>query len=156
MFVFYDPLQTQISNSMADTLNKNKDNFPYFNLTANYRNSSSITVFLSKLIKKFYQNTNVDYSKFSKFDGKKPEFIAANDFDDLVKKSTNKILKLIKEEKFVGRDIAVLSDKSMKPSNNNSQISLRNLLEENGLEVISAREYALPYIREKRKQCYFR
>ena len=36
----------------------------------------------------------------------------------------------------------------MKPSNNNSQISLRNLLEENGLEVISAREYALPYIRE--------
>ena len=66
-------------------------------------------------MKKFYQNTNVDYSKFSKFDGK-PEFIAANDFDDLVKKSTNKILKLIKEEKFVGRDIAVLSDKSMKPS----------------------------------------
>ena len=148
MFVFYDPLQRQISNSMADTLNKNVDNYPYFNLTANYRNSSTITVFLSKLINKFYQNTNVSYSKFSKFDGKKPEFIAANDFDDLVKKSTNKILKLIKEENFVGRDIAVLSDKSMRPSNNNSQMSLRNLLEENGLEVISAREYALPYIRE--------
>ena len=65
---------------MVEILNQNKDNFPYFNLTANYRNSSSITVFLSKLIKKFYQNTNVDYSKFSKFDGKKPEFIAANDF----------------------------------------------------------------------------
>ena len=28
-------------------------------------------------------------------------------------------------------------------------MSLRNLLEENGLEVISARENALPYIREK-------
>ena len=84
----------------------------------------------------------------SKFDGKKPEFISADNFDDLVKKSTNKILKLIKEENFVGRDIAVLSDKSMRPSNNNSQMSLRNLLEENGLEVISAREYALPYIRE--------
>ena len=148
MFIFYDPLQTQISNSMADTLNENKDNFPHFNLTANYRNSSTITVFLSKLINKFYQNTNVGYSKLSKFDGKKPEFISADNFDDMIKKSTNKILKLIKEEKFVGRDIAVLSDKSMKPSNNNSQISLRNLLEENGLEVISAREYALPYIRE--------
>ena len=36
----------------------------------------------------------------------------------------------------------------MRPSNNNSQMSLRNLLEENELEVISAREYALPYIRE--------
>ena len=90
----------------------------------------------------------MSYSKFSKFDGKKPEFIVAEDFDDLVKKSTNKILKLIKEENFVGRDIAVLSDKSMRPSNNNSQMSLRNLLEENELEVISAREYALPYIRE--------
>ena len=148
MFVFYDPLQRQISNSMADTLNENKDNYPYFNLTANYRNSSSITAFLSKLINKFYQNTNASYSKLSKFDGKKPEFISADNFDDLVKKSTNKILKLIKEENFVGRDIAVLSDKSMRPSNNNSQMSLRNLLEENGLEVISAREYALPYIRE--------
>ena len=70
MFVFYDPLQRQISNSMADTLNKNEDNYPYFNLTANYRNSSTITNFLSKLINKFYQNTNVSYSKFSKFDGK--------------------------------------------------------------------------------------
>ena len=57
MFVFYDPLQRQISNSMADTLNKNEDNYPYFNLTANYRNSSTITVFLSKLINKFYQNS---------------------------------------------------------------------------------------------------
>ena len=54
---------------MADTLNENnKDNFPYFNLTANYRNSSTITVFLSKLINKFYQNTNVVYSKLT-FDG---------------------------------------------------------------------------------------
>ena len=30
----------------------------------------------------------------------KPEFISADNFDDLVKKSTNKILKLIKEENF--------------------------------------------------------
>ena len=44
---------------MADTLNKNVDNYPYFNLTANYRNSSTITVFLSKLINKFYQNTKI-------------------------------------------------------------------------------------------------
>ena len=148
MFVFYDPLQRQISNSMADTLNENKDNYPYFNLTANYRNSSTISNFLSKLINKFYQNTNINYSKLSKFDGKKPEFISADNFDDLVKKSTNKILKLIKEENFLGRDIAILSDKSMKPSNNSSQMSLTNLLEDNGLKVISAREYALPYIRE--------
>ena len=48
-------------------VNENKDNFPYFNLTANYRNSSTITNFLSKLINKFYSDVNASYSKFSKF-----------------------------------------------------------------------------------------
>ena len=148
MFLFYDPLQKQISNSMAETLNKNKDNYPYFNLTANYRNSSSITNFLSKLINKFYSDINASYSKFSKFDGKKPEFIVADTFDEIVDKSKNKVLRLIEEEKFNGRDIAILSDLSMKPVNYNSKNSLKLNLEENGLKVISAREYALPYIRE--------
>ena len=36
----------------------------------------------------------------------------------------------------------------MKPSNYDSTNSLRKNLEENSLEVISAREYAMPYIRE--------
>jgi len=36
----------------------------------------------------------------------------------------------------------------MKPSNYNSTNSLRSNLEENNLEVISAREYAIPYIKE--------
>ena len=148
MFLFYDPLQKQISNSMAETLNENKDNFPYFNLTANYRNSSTITNFLSKLINKFYSDVNASYSKFSKFDGKKPEFIVADSFDEIVDKSKNKVLKLISEEKFNGSDIAILSDLSMKPANYNSKNSLRVNLEENKLEVISAREYAMPYIRE--------
>ena len=148
MFLFYDPLQKQISNSMAETLNKNKDNYPYFNLTANYRNSSSITNFLSKLINKFYSDINARYSKFSKFDGKKPEFIVADTFDEIVDKSKNKVLRLIEEEKFNGRDIAILSDLSMKPANYNSKNSLKLNLEENDLEVISAREYAMPYIKE--------
>ena len=148
MFLFYDPLQKQISNSMAETLNENKDNYPYFNLTANYRNSSSITNFLSKLINKFYSDVNASYSKFSKFDGKKPEFIVADSFDEIVDKSKNKVLRLISEEKFNGSDIAILSDLSMKPANYNSKNSLRANLEENDLEVISAREYAMPYIRE--------
>ena len=148
MFLFYDPLQKQISNSMAETLNENKDNFPYFNLTANYRNSSTITNFLSKLINKFYSDVNASYSKFSKFDGKKPEFIVADTFDEIVDKSKNKVLKLISEEKFNGSDIAILNDLSMKPTNYNSKNSLRVNLEENDLEVISAREYAMPYIRE--------
>ena len=148
MFLFYDPLQKQISNSMAETLNENKDNYPYFNLTANYRNSSSITNFLSKLINKFYSDVNASYSKFSKFDGKKPEFIVADTFDEIVDKSKNKVLRLISEEKFNGSDIAILSDLSMKPANYNSKNSLRANLEENDLEVISAREYAMPYIRE--------
>ena len=148
MFLFYDPLQKQISNSMAETLNKNKDNYPYFNLTANYRNSSSITNFLSKLINKFYSDINARYSKFSKFDGKKPEFIVADTFDEIVDKSKNKVLRLIEEEKFNGKDIAILSDLSMKPANYNSKNSLRSNLEENDLEVISAREYAMPYIKE--------
>ena len=148
MFLFYDPLQKQISNSMAETLNENKDNYPYFNLTANYRNSSSITNFLSKLINKFYSDMNASYSKFSKFDGKKPEFIVADTFDEIVDKSKNKVLRLISEEKFNGSDIAILSDLSMKPANYDSKNSLRANLEENDLEVISAREYAMPYIRE--------
>ena len=148
MFLFYDPLQKQISNSMAETLNENKDNYPYFNLTANYRNSSLITNFLSKLINKFYSDVNASYSKFSKFDGKKPEFIVADNFDEIVDKSKNKVLRLISEEKFNGSDIAILSDLSMKPANYNSKNSLRANLEENDLEVISAREYAMPYIRE--------
>ena len=148
MFLFYDPLQKQISNSMAETLNENKDNFPYFNLTANYRNSSTITNFLSKLINKFYSDVNASYSKFSKFDGKKPEFIVADTFDEIVDKSKNKVLKLISEEKFNGSDIAILNDLSMKPTNYNSKNSLRVNLEENDLEVISAREYAMPYLRE--------
>jgi len=36
----------------------------------------------------------------------------------------------------------------MKPSNYDSTNSLRKNLEDNSLEVISAREYAMPYIRE--------
>ena len=148
MFLFYDPLQKQISNSMAEKLNENKDSYPYFNLTANYRNSSAITNFLSKLINKFYSDVNASYSKFSKFDGKKPEFIVADTFDEIVDKSKNKVIRLISEEKFNGRDIAMLSDLSMKPSNYNSKNSLRANLEENNLEVISAREYAMPYIKE--------
>ena len=148
IFFFYDPLQKQIANSMAETLNQNKDNYPFFNLTANYRNSSAITTFLSKLINKFYGSEKTNYSKMSKFDGKKPEFIAADTFDEIIDKSKNKVLKLINDEKFIGRDIAILSDQSMKPSNYNSTNSLRKNLEDNNLEVISAREYAMPYIRE--------
>ena len=49
---FYDPLQKQISNS-SNSLNENKDNFPYFNLTANYRNSSTITNFYQNLLINF-------------------------------------------------------------------------------------------------------
>ncbi|MDC0598005.1 ATP-binding domain-containing protein, partial [Candidatus Pelagibacter sp.] len=109
---------------------------------------SSITNFLSKLINKFYSDVNASYSKFSKFDGKKPEFIVADTFDEIVEKSKSKILRLIDEEKFNGKDIAILSDLSMKPSNYNSTNSLRSNLEENNLEVISAREYAIPYIKE--------
>ena len=148
MFFFYDPLQKQIANSMAETLNQNKDNYPFFSLTANYRNSSTITTFLSKLIDKFYGSEKTNYSKLSRFDGKKPEFIAADSFDEIIDKSKNKVLKLINDEKFIGRDIAILSDQSMKPSNYNSTNSLRKTLEDNSLEVISAREYAMPYIRE--------
>src|SRR6056300_1004272 len=148
MFFFYDPLQKQIANSMAETLNQNKDNYPFFSLTANYRNSSTITTFLSKLIDKFYGSEKTKYSKLSKFDGKKPEFIAADSFDEIIDKSKNKVLKLINDEKFIGRGIAILSDQSMKPSNYDSTNSLRKNLEENSLEVISAREYAMPYIRE--------
>ena len=50
MFLFYDPLQKQISK--IESLNENKDNFPYFNLTANYRKQSLI----------FYQNLLINFT----------------------------------------------------------------------------------------------
>ena len=49
-----------------------------------------LLVFLDKIHNKFYQNTSVIIQNLNKFDGKKPEFIVAEDFDDLIKKSTKK------------------------------------------------------------------
>ena len=58
MIMFFDPLQNTLENktdSMAEILKKPHEiSFNSFTLTANYRNSSSISYLLSNLIKKYF------------------------------------------------------------------------------------------------------
>ena len=52
---------------MTEILRKPKDvNFPVFNFNANYRNSSTISNFLSKLIIKYFPEIKLRYSTHSK------------------------------------------------------------------------------------------
>ena len=148
IFFFYDPLQTTIPNSMAEILVKpNEIGFPTFSFNANYRNTSSISNLLSKLIKKYFPDIKLFYSKHSKVNkGRKPELIEANNFDEIVKKTIEKVDFLIKEEKFKPRDIGVLGIDSMKPSNYGTKLSMTSELKKLDLKVIGAWDYSLPYM----------
>lgn len=151
IFFFYDPLQTTIENSMSEILREpTKINFPMFNFNANYRNSSMISNFLSKLIKKYFPEINLFYSKHSKSNlGREIELVEANSFDEIVHKTVNKIKHLIEVDKFKPKDIAVLGVDSMRPSANNSTTSMTKELNKLGCKVIGAYEYSLPYIDPK-------
>ena len=151
IFFFYDPLQTTIPNSMAEILKKpNEIGFPTFSFNANYRNTSSISNLLSKLIKKYFPDIKLFYSKHSKVNkGRKPELIEANNFDEIVKKTIEKVDFLIKEEKFKPRDIGVLGIDSMKPSNYGTKLSMTSELKKLDLKVIGAWDYSLPYMDPK-------
>ena len=148
IFFFYDPLQTTILNSMAEKLN-NPDTigFPVFSFNANYRNTSSISNLLSKLIKKYFPNEKLFYSKHSKLNkGRKPETIIANNFDEIVLKTVEKVNHLINEEKFKPRDIGILGVDSMKATDHGAQLWLGSELKKLNLKVIHAWDYSLPYL----------
>ena len=151
IFFFYDPLQTIIQNSMAEKLN-NPDTigFPTFSFNANYRNTSSISNLLSKLIKKYFPDEKLFYSKHSKVNkGRKPEFIEADGFEKIIGKTIEKVELLMKEEKFKPRDIGVLGIDSMRPSIYGTKLSMTNELKKLNLKVIGAWDYSLPYMDPK-------
>ena len=151
IFFFYDPLQTTIPNSMAEILKKPDEiGFPTFSFNANYRNTSSISNLLSKLIKKYFPDIKLFYSKHSKVNkGRKPELIEADSFEKIIGKTIEKVDFLIKEEKFKPRDIGVLGIDSMKPSVYGTKLSMTNELKKLNLKVIGAWDYSLPYMDPK-------
>ena len=151
IFFFYDPLQTTIPNSMTEILKKPDEiGFPTFSFNANYRNTSSISNLLSKLIKKYFPDTKLFYSKHSKVNkGRKPELIEADSFEKIIGKTIEKVDFLIKEEKFKPRDIGVLGIDSMKPSVYGTKLSMTNELKKLDLKVIGAWDYSLPYMDPK-------
>lgn len=133
---------------MAEKLN-NPDTigFPSFSFNANYRNTSSISNLLSKLIKKYFPNEKLFYSKHSKLNkGRKPETIIANNFDEIVLKTVEKVNHLINEEKFKPRDIGILGVDSMKATDHGAQLWLGPELKKLNLKVIHAWDYSLPYL----------
>ncbi len=151
IFFFYDPLQTTIPNSMTEILKKpNEIGFPTFSFNANYRNTSSISNLLSKLIKKYFPDIKLFYSKHSKVNkGRKPELIEADSFEKIIGKTIKKVDFLIKEEKFKPRDIGILGIDSMRPSVYGTKLSMTNELKKLDLKVIGAWDYSLPYMDPK-------
>ncbi len=135
IFFFYDPLQTTIENSISKVLREpDKINFPVFNFNANYRNSSSISYFLSKLIDHNFKEFNLSYSKHSKVnEGKPPELIEANSFDEIIDQTIIKVKHLIANEKFKPKDIGILGVDSMLPSKYGSNKSMTKELTKIGL-----------------------
>lgn len=155
IFFFYDPLQTTIDNSMTEILREpEKINFPLFNFNANYRNSSSISHFLSKLILKYFPEVKLTYSKHSDAHmGRKIELVEADSFDEIIIKTIEKVKSLIEVDKFKARDIAVLGVDNMRPSLNESDLSMTKGLTSLGLKVIQAYDYSLPYLDPNEQNC---
>ena len=100
---------------MVDIIkNPNKIGFSGFNFNTNYRNTSSISNLLSKLIKKYLPHENLDYSEHSKENvGRPAELIEANSFDEIIKQTIIRVEALIKKDGFKPMNIGVLYLNSM-------------------------------------------
>ena len=148
---FYDPLQTTIPNSMSEILKTpSKINFSVSSFNVNYRNTSTISNLLSKLIKKYFPNEQLIYSGHSDTNkGRRPTLIEANSFEEIVTKTIEQVKNLISKEKFKPMDLGVLGVDSMRPSNYGTRMSMGNELKGLGLKVINAWDYSLPYLDTK-------
>ena len=150
MIMFFDPLQNTLENktdSMAEILKKPHEiSFNSFTLTANYRNSSSISYLLSNLIKKYFPN-ELNYSQHANesFKGKKPELIESDNFDDLVLKTIEKVKSLIDNDKIKPKDIGIIGIENTNPLKNNAKLSIQKKLTELGLTVLKAEGYSDAY-----------
>jgi len=148
IFFFYDPLQTTIPNSMAEILKKPDEiGFPIFSFNANYRNTSSISNLLSKLIKKYFPKEKLIYSEHSDTNkGRPPTLIEANSFEEIVTKTIEQVKNLISKEKFKPMDIGVLGVNSMRATDYGANLWMGPELKKLDLKVISAWDYSLPYM----------
>ncbi len=148
---FYDPLQTTRDNTMVEILKKpNKIGFSGFSFNTNYRNTSSISKLLSKLIKKYIPQENLDYSEHSDINlGRKPTLIEANSFEEIINKTITKVKDYIDFDKFKPMDIGVLYLGSMDGRKYNSKMSMTTELKKLNIKVIGAREYEIPYLFSK-------
>ena len=149
IFFFYDPFQEQIDNSMISDLEKAEDvmDFP---LTLNFRNTWEITSLLQKLITSFYPENKMIYAKPIENHGQKPDLIEIKDWDEQIKKITETIEKLVKKEKIIPKNIAVIYDGSMKPPKKDD-LSLTKEIKKKGYEIISAEEYSEPYLNKSKE-----
>ena len=92
---------------------------------------------------------NLKYSTHSKIHvGREIELIEAQNFEDIIDKSIDKVKSLIKTEGFKGSDIVVLGVDSMRPSNYGTRKSMTTELKKLGLEVINAWDYSKPYLED--------
>lgn len=148
---FYDPLQTTRENTMVEIL-RTPNKVGYFGLefNTNYRNTSTISNVLSKLIKKYIPENKLDYSEHSDVNiGRNPTLIEANSFDEIINKTVLTVKNYLDNEKFKPMDIGVLYLGSMDGKNYNSKMSMTRELKKLDIKVIGAREYERPYFNHK-------
>ena len=148
---FYDPFQEQIEKSMISDLEKAED-VTKFALKLNFRNTWVITNLLQKLIIKFYPENKLLYSKPIENQAKKPDLIEINDRNEQIAKITEIIDKLVKKEKVLPKNIAVIYDGSIRAPSR-SDPSLTTEIKKRGLGVVSAEEYSEPYIDKSKENC---
>lgn len=148
--IFFDPLQNTLekqTDSMAEILkDPNKIGYFSFPLTANYRNSSSISYLISNLIKKYFpEELNYSQHASESFKGKKPELIEIENYDDLVLKTIEKVQILMKRDQIKPKDIGIIGIENMMPSKNSGKLSITKKLTELGLTVLKAEGYSDAY-----------
>jgi len=148
---FYDPFQEQIEKSVISDLEKAED-VTKFALKLNFRNTWEITNLLQKLIINFYPENKLLYSKPIENHAKKPELIEINNRNEQIEKITETIDKLVKKEKVLPKNIAVIYDGSIRAPSR-SDPSLTTEIKKKGLGVVSAEEYSEPYIDKSKENC---
>ena len=140
---FYDPFQEQHENSMIKDLEKSED-VTKFALRTNFRNTSVITNLLSKLIKSYFPENQLTFSKPQEGHSKIPEFIEISDRNNQIYKIAEIVENLTYKEKISPKNIAIIYDGSIKaPSRKDPSITTE--LKKKGLSVVSAEEYSESY-----------
>jgi len=151
IFFFYDPFQEQIEKSMIADLEKGED-VTKFPLKLNFRNTWEITNLLQKLITSFFPENKMLYEKPIENHGEKPELIEINDRNEQIEKIIETIDKLVRKEKILPKNIAVIYDGSIRAPSRN-ELSLTTEIKKKGLGVVSAEEYSEPYLDKSKENC---